>query len=81
MESNVDKKDAKFQWELWDTKLKEDHRGVRWENGHHLWINWTKPYIESILKEPEVSIPWKWGYCKTPIISNYSLIQFSMKAV
>ena len=78
MESKCDKQRVQLRWKLWKKNLNEDHRGVRWENGHHLWKVCTKTYIESIMKEPEASIPWKWGYCKTPIISNYSFIQLSL---
>ena len=81
MESSSNKKDVKYEWEIWESKLKEDHKGIRWENGHHLWTDWSESYIESIIREPERNIPWKWSFCKAPIISNYSLIQFALKAV
>ena len=81
MESSSNKKDAKYYWELWETKIDENKIGIRWENDHHLWTDWSEWYIESIMREPDRNIPWKWNYCKAPIISNYSLIQFILKAV
>ena len=81
MEFRSNKKDTKYEWEMWWTELEEDHKGIRWKNDHHFWTDWVKPYIESIIREPERNIPWKWGLCKAPIISKYCLIQFVLKAV
>ena len=71
MEFRSNKKDTKYEWEMWWTELEEDHKGIRWKNDHHFWTDWVKPYIESIIREPERNIPWKWGLCKAPIISKY----------